>query len=152
MKSLSKILLLILFCSIAGKFTVNAQTAGDRIKAKRIAFFTDKLQLTPAEAQKFWPVFNEYDLKKNALNIEKRKLTETFQNNQARMSEAEVDKIINRFIQISQQETELFESYNKKFRVILPAQKVMKLYLAETEFKVILLRELKANSKSSIAD
>lgn len=152
MNNLSKILLLVLLCSIAAKLTVNAQTAGDRIKAKRIAFFTDKLQLTPAEAQKFWPVFNEYDLKKNALSAEKRKLTETFQNNQTKMSEGEVDKIISRFIQISQQETELFDTYNKKFRAILPAQKVMKLYLAETEFKVILLRELKANSKSSIAD
>lgn len=152
MKILSKILLLVLLCLFALNSPANSQTAGERIKAKRIAFFTDRLQLTPGEAQKFWPVFNEYDLKKNALSAEKRKLTETIQSNSDKISEGEVDKIINRFIQISQQETQLFEAYNKRFRSILPAQKVMKLYLAETEFKVILLRELKANSKNAIAE
>jgi len=97
-------------------------------------------------------VFNEYDQKKNAINAEKRKLTESFRNNYTNMSETEVDKTINILIKLSQQDTELFEDYNKKFRTILSAQKVMKLYLAETEFKVILLRELKANTKSGIAD
>lgn len=150
MKSLFKILIAILLCSFASN--TNAQTTGERIKSKRIAFFTDKLQLTPQEAQMFWPVFNEYDQKRNILNAEKRKLTETFQNNSQKLSEAEVDKTLNRFIQISQQETQLFESYTKRFRSILPAHKVMKLYLAETEFKIILLRELKANSKNSLAE
>lgn len=144
-------MLLTLIVSFALIIDGNAQKTGDRIKAKRIAFFTDKLQLTPDEAQKFWPVFNEYDQKKNNLTVEKRKLTETFQNN-ANISEGEVDKIINRFIAISQQETQLFEQYNKRFRSILPAHKVMKLYLAETEFKVVLLRELKTNSRNGLAD
>lgn len=154
MKNLLHIFLFVLLV-LAGNEVANGQVSketGDRIKTKRIAFFTDKLQLTPNEAQKFWPVFNEYDQKKNLISSEKRKLTETFQSNSAKMSEAEVDNTINTFIQFSKQETQLFENYNKKFRAILPAQKVMKLYLAETEFKIVLLRELKANSKSEIAN
>ena len=150
MKRLTKIWTLSFIVLLLCYANSQAQKPGDRIKAKRIAFFTDKLQLTPDEAQKFWPVFNEYDQKKNALNVEKRKLNETFQNNAS--NEAEVDKIINKYIQIAQQETQLLELYNKKFRAILTAQKVMNLYLAETEFKIVLLRELKANSKNALAD
>lgn len=155
MRKILNYILFVLTIYLAGQGICQAQSpreTGDRIKAKRIAFFTDKLQLTPDEAQKFWPVFNEYNQKKNNLIAEKRKLTESFSNNSSNMNEVEVDKTINRLILISQQEVQLFEDYNKRFRIILSAQKVMKLYLAETDFKIMLLRELKANSKSGIVD
>ena len=31
----------------------------DKIKAEKIAFITAELELTPAEAEKFWPVYNK---------------------------------------------------------------------------------------------
>lgn len=149
MKNILSLILLLFAFTILGNDNIFGQDNrefNDRIKAKRIAFYTDQLQLTPAEAQKFWPLFNEYEQKKNALSVEKRKLTDHFTNSPG-ISEAEVDKIINQFVLIAKQETQLFEAYNKQFRGFLPAQKVMKLYIAETKFKVELLRELKANSK-----
>ena len=33
----------------------------EKLKAHKIAFITDRLQLTPAEAEKFWPVYNEHE-------------------------------------------------------------------------------------------
>ncbi len=33
----------------------------EKIQSLKIAFITQKLQLTPDEAQKFWPVYNQYD-------------------------------------------------------------------------------------------
>jgi hypothetical protein len=155
MKNFCKILTVLILATLFSNALVKGQVskeAGDRIKSKRIAFFTEKLQLTPEEAQKFWPVFNEYDAKKSALSLEKRKLTDNFQNNSSKMSEKDVDETIIKFIQFSKQETALVELYNKRFRLIISAQKVMKLYLAETEFKIVLLKELKSNSKSGIAN
>ena len=32
-----------------------------KLQALKIAFITQKLQLTSAEAEKFWPVYNQYD-------------------------------------------------------------------------------------------
>lgn len=40
------------------------QEKADHIKAQKIAFFTEKLSLTPEEAQRFWPVYNLYWEKK----------------------------------------------------------------------------------------
>lgn len=34
---------------------------GGKLKAYQIAFLTKKLNLTPEEAQRFWPVFNKYE-------------------------------------------------------------------------------------------
>jgi len=155
MKNIYKILFLSLTLLLVVHQFGQSQTAretGDRIKTEKIAFFTEKLQLTPDEAQKFWPVFNEYDAKKNTLLNEKRKLTENFQANATKIKDSDADNIMNKYVQLTKQEALLMEEYNKRFRQILSAQKVMKLYLAETEFKIVLLRELKANSKADNAN
>ncbi len=31
-----------------------------RIESQKIAFITQKLDLSPSEAQQFWPIYNEY--------------------------------------------------------------------------------------------
>ena len=57
--------ILIIFLALGCFQGVNAQEANDakaeKIQALKIAFITNKLQLTPAEAQKFWPVYDQYD-------------------------------------------------------------------------------------------
>ena len=40
------------------------------MKAKRAAFYTEKISLTSDEAQKFWPVFNELQDKKWKLDTQ----------------------------------------------------------------------------------
>ncbi|UPT69070.1 MAG: hypothetical protein M0D57_10820 [Sphingobacteriales bacterium JAD_PAG50586_3] len=45
----------------------------DWIRSKRIGFFTDKLNLTPDEATKFWPVYNAYAKAIDDLRAERRK-------------------------------------------------------------------------------
>lgn len=149
MKRLNRLLILSLCIALTATVLSNAQTTDkNQLKSAKIALFTTRLQLTPAEAEKFWPVFNEYDQKKDALSLEKQSLNEKFRSNASYISEAEVDKIINRFIQIGKEESLLFETYTRRFRTILPAHKIMKLYNAENEFKVRLLKELKGNSKN----
>ena len=86
---------------------------------------------------------NEYLEKKNKLNSEKRKLTRFYTQNSALMTENDIDVTINKYVLATKEETHLFEDYNKQFRKILPARKLMKLYLAETEFKTWLLGKIR---------
>ena len=57
---MKKALLTILFIVIAASGLLVAQ-GGDRLESLRIAYITKQLQLTPQEAEKFWPVYNSYD-------------------------------------------------------------------------------------------
>ncbi|HEX2937237.1 MAG TPA: hypothetical protein VHO72_17920 [Bacteroidales bacterium] len=138
------ILILLVVPSVLG---VKAQQTNkqfvNKVQSQRIAFFTQRMEITPAEAQKFWPLYNEYTQKKNALSDEKNKLTKAYKANSATMTESEVDATIQKYVSLAKQETELLEDYNKKFRSVLPAQKVMKLYLAEFEFKEWLLKQIR---------
>ena len=115
----------------------------NKIQTQRIAFFTDRMGINSAEAQKFWPIYNEYNGKKIKLMAEKNRLIKVYKENSATMTENDIDVTINKYVQSLKAEAALFEEYNKKFRQVLPANKVMKLYLAEVEFKTILLKQIK---------
>jgi hypothetical protein len=58
MKRLLPILFLI--CTL-NLFSQQSQDPdGSRIEALKIAYLTKKLNLSPEEAQRFWPVYNNY--------------------------------------------------------------------------------------------
>src|SRR5258706_12571256 len=44
--------------------------AQERIKNLRIAYLSDKLELTPDQAEKFWPVYRQFVLERAKLRIE----------------------------------------------------------------------------------
>lgn len=122
-----------------------ATEAGEKIQAQKVAFLTSKMGLTADEAQKFWPVYNEYDSRRNQILEQRRSTSYYYTQNAAKLSEKETDAIIQKYIALQKQETELLEQYNTRFRQILPASKVMKLYVAEVEFRNFLLRQIRDN-------
>jgi len=119
----------------------NGITAAEKIQARKIAFFTEKLQLTPAEAEKFWPVYNEYSQKKNRINLERNKLTKYYLENEKNLSEKKTAGILDQFIGFQKQETVLLETYTEKFREFLPESKVLNIYITEIQFKRWLLAQ-----------
>jgi len=51
---------------------------GGRIEALKIAYLTKKLDLSPSEAEKFWPIYNKYiaEIKSNRANLRQNKVSE----------------------------------------------------------------------------
>ncbi len=48
----------------------------DKIQAARVAYITDQLALTPAEAERFWPIYREFAQKRNELRQQLRECRE----------------------------------------------------------------------------
>jgi hypothetical protein len=101
-------------------------------EAQKIALISTKLELTPDEAQKFWPVYNEYESKKKQLN-------ENFRNNREKkkheeMSTAEIDNLMMAQIEFEQKKLDLKKEYVSKFKTVLPTEKVARLYMIENRF------------------
>ncbi len=114
-----------------------------KIQAQRVAFFTERMNLTPSEAEKFWPMYNEYDIKRAKLTAEETRLINLFKENKASMSDKEIDNDIKKIFETRKAITTLNEEYYQKFRQALPARKVMKLIITETQFRVWLLNKLR---------
>lgn len=140
------ILLLILF-------TVNSYAQTDskpnKVYQAKVQFFNKKLNLTPIESKKFWPIYNDYQSRKNKLSGEKRNLIQYFNENKQNMSGDEIEQSLNRYIEIEKEISQLLEEYNNKFKQILPDEKVLQIYITEVQFRNYLLQKLRT-SKSEM--
>ena len=112
--------LLIFFVLLGSLSQIKAQD-GEKIQSLKIAFITQKLQLTPSEAEKFWPIYNEYDNEVHGLQLD---------NNDANPLGKE-EKLLN-----------IRKKYLSSFEKILGPDKTNRLFNAERDFRGILIRRL----------
>jgi hypothetical protein len=70
-----------------------------------------------------------------------------FANNSENMYEKEMFQYADSYINYEMQLAELLKEYHEKFKEILPIQKVMKIYLADYEFKAYLLKKIRGSDK-----
>lgn len=124
------------------------QERKERIEAQKIAFITDKLQLTPAEAQVFWPLYNEQDAKRDEILGKLRTRNRGFMEaDPNEMSEDEALKLADAQIVEEQMLLDLRKEYHAKYKKVLPATKILKLYQAEREFRRVLLEKIRGPHK-----
>lgn len=115
----------------------------EKIEAEKVAFITDKLDLTVKEAQHFWPVYNEFQKKREDAFIEKRKLHKNITKNAETLSDKEIIEALNNINKLKLKEVQLEKEYTDKYLKVLPAKKVIMLRKTEMEFKRTLLHKLK---------
>ena len=123
---------------------VRSGSPGDQVQVERIAYFTEKIGLTPEEAQQFWPLYNEMDNKRTALFEERAAIIQRFVNNSDNMSDRQITEQLNRLVTIQQQESALPAEYDARFRKVLSSRKVMNLYVAEMGFRNFLLQSIRS--------
>lgn len=119
------------------------QTAFKKIEKEKIAFFTNYLELSSREARDFWPVYEEFQNRRNDFLSEKQSLLQSVVRNHVNLQENKAKETADRYIEIQVKEIELVEEFHKKFKAVLPPRKVMLLYQAENEFRMHLLRRLR---------
>lgn len=114
--------------------------AQEKIKAARIAFITERLGLTPDEAEKFWPVYREFSLKRQELKSQfKENRKNPDPNKTIEQNEKESLEL---GLNLKQRELDLEKEYSGKLLNVVPAQKVMALRKAEDDFRKILIDQI----------
>lgn len=119
----------------------------EKIKAEKVSYFTSKLDLTPAEAQAFWPVYNEYEKKRFDIMRQIHDFERMPDDKFTSLSDAEIVKLTDSYILSFETQAKLLKDYNKQFLKILPNKKVLLLYRTENEFRSHLIREYKRGQK-----
>ena len=122
---------------------ISAQTANrERLEVYKIAFFTKRLNLTSQEAEKFWPAYNEYQNMRNKIQLERQQLNRNFNQNGLNMSDRELSEAGDRLIGLEVLEAALAQDFHKEIKTILTPNKIMRLYQAENQYRLQLLKEL----------
>lgn len=112
---------------------------GERIEALRIAFISQQLNLTPQEAERFWPVYNQFhnDLKTLRQNFK-------FDVKGQLSAEEQLD--------FEQKKLDLKKKYKGQFEGALGKDKVNQLYNLEQKFhdKLKELREQRQQQRGTM--
>lgn len=115
----------------------------ENLEAMKVAFITQKLELTPEEAQVFWPIYNQYSEKLQELRKKKRMESKSTKQNFDELSDKEVEQAVDNEMMYRQKELDIQKEYHAKFKSVLPIKKVAKLYTTEEQYKRVLLDKLK---------
>jgi hypothetical protein len=91
-----------------------------KIQAMEVAFITKELNLTPDEAQKFWPVFNQYRNELRSVAVENKQKDH---------------------LERQQKMLDLRKKYREDFSKVMNQERANKVFGAEDEFKSLVRRE-----------
>ncbi|GAA0748262.1 MULTISPECIES: Spy/CpxP family protein refolding chaperone [Flavobacteriaceae] len=127
-------------CLFATAFSQSHEEKKERINALKIAFITEHLNLTESEAQKFWPIYNAYELEEDMLRELSREKKRKINND---ISEAEAKAILDDLIKLENEKHNLRTDFFDSLRKVISSKKILQLKTAEENFKRKMFEEFK---------
>ena len=108
----------------------------ERVRAEKVAFLTEEIDLTESEAQVFWPIYNEiqksqregFEAVKNAYDAMVKGVEE-------KKGSKEMEKLVKAYIDAKEKNEGIETKYLNKLMKALPAEKVARYYVAEEKFR-----------------
>lgn len=110
-----------------------------KIKSMRVAYLTNRLQLTPEESQRFWPVYNQYENEQRSIRSRYRPKAKI-----ELMSDAELERHITDNFTMEEQLLKLKRDYYQRMKGLIGIRKIAMLPRAERDFNVELIKQLQA--------
>ena len=116
--------------------SVLAQQHREKIHALKISFITERLDLTEQEAQKFWPIYNEFD--KEAINLRHHEIRNIRRDIKDNVNTLTDEKALELIHKINDAETKLHNNRMKmatRLLEVISPKKLILLKVAEEDFK-----------------
>ncbi|PKD20956.1 hypothetical protein APR41_13065 [Salegentibacter salinarum] len=136
--------LLIILLMFSGLWQMQSQhrdeSHREKIKELKTAFFTQELNLDKQKAQKFWPIYNEYESELHEL----RKREHRDLPNLECISEDEAEEMLDEYVTIEKQDYVLKQRLFNDLKEIMTAQEIIKLHKLEDEFHKKLIKEYRS--------
>ena len=148
-------LLLITILAFAGAWSSSAQDKNgrngwqERIKAEKIAYLTDAMDLSPAEAEKFWPLYNRAESETRQcwkLIMEAYKALEA--SIDAGKDDKEISALLDKYLEAQEASSGIERKYTTEYRKILSNDKIARLYIGEENFRRQQIHKLNKNDNS----
>lgn len=140
----------VIFIAFFFTFTLNLMAQErdehrEKIRALKTAYITDGLNLTPQEAQQFWPVYNEFESKRRELYMKERADIKNLEC----MNEVQANQKLQEYVELERQDYLLKKQYFEDLKKFFSAKKIMELKKIEEEFNRKLMREYRERLHNS---
>ena len=147
---MKKIALLLFICLFAANVFGQQGHRGEKVKALKIAFITEQLDLSSDEASQFWPIYNKYEEKINDIRKKERKeIIHVLRNNFETITDAEANVLIDKSISFREQQRTFETQMINELRIAISPKKVIQLKRVEDAFKRELLERFKEHRRKN---
>ncbi|MFS4483179.1 sensor of ECF-type sigma factor [Hyunsoonleella sp. 2307UL5-6] len=120
----------------------------ERIKALKVAFITEQLDLTTEESQVFWPIYNTFEKETNTIRFKEIKdIRKEIRDNLDTMTDTDASTLIKRLNKAENRMHELRLGLSDKLKNVIPAKKIIRLKIAEDDFRRKILNEFKRRKR-----
>lgn len=124
----------------------NSQTMADQdikllrtdIKSEKKQLIAENLQLTPAEATKFWPIYDQYQAEYAKIGDEKVALIKDYAGNWGSITEEQAVSYLKRSQAIEESVIQLRIKYVPIFNQVLPGKKTATFYQLDRRIALLL--------------
>lgn len=150
MKTLQIYVIVAIFFISGLSFGQEVKNPGEKVRSLKIAYITQELELTAKEAEKFWPVYNEYDRKIRGLERNERMKVRTIikeSNDYKNLTDNQADEILNRIYKIERQIFDTKKEMDQKLSKVISKKKILRLKHIEREFVRNLMNRLRSRKK-----
>ncbi len=150
MKTLQIYVIVAIFFISGLSFGQEVKNPGEKVRSLKIAYITQELELTAKEAEKFWPVYNEYDRKIRGLERNERMKVRTIikeSNGYKNLTDNQADEILNRIYKIEGQIFDTKKEMDQKLSKVISKKKILRLKHIEREFVRNLMNRLRSRKK-----
>jgi hypothetical protein len=118
-----------------------SESAAEKIKAIQIQYLSQKLSLTPEEAQKFWPVYNNYTHEVEQLIAERHQKRDQEKSATDNADDA-ARKNMDKELKYEKRMLDIKSRYSTEFQRVLPGRKAGMVFKSEREFRTIMVNHL----------
>ncbi|WP_196892931.1 sensor of ECF-type sigma factor [Aureivirga marina] len=123
----------------------------EKIRALKVAYITETLDLSVKEAQEFWPLYNAYEDKHDENRKKEHRVFKKIKEADS-FSETEAKKLLIDIENIEQRNYTSKVEFYKKIQQILPPKKIVLLRKAEIDFNRKLLKQFKLRHRNQIQE
>jgi Spy/CpxP family protein refolding chaperone len=122
----------------------NMEILKQKLKADKKLLVAGNMDLSDADAKKFWPIYDEYQKDLEQVN---QKLANTIKAyadafNKGPIQDNTAKKLLNEAISVEEQESKLKRTYAEKLEKVLPYSKVARYIQIETKVRSLIKMEL----------
>ena len=138
---------LLLFLTVASF----AQDRPDRekIKALKVAFITERLDLSSKEAQLFWPIYNEHESNMEDIRVKEWSQVRYKIKQANTLSEQEADDLLGLYTSLEKEKQDSYKRLFSKLKNVLSSKKTLLLIQSEDDFKRQLMRMYRQKQRNN---
>jgi len=131
-------MLLLTGAGFAAETISNIEVVRSIAEAERKAIVADNMFLTSEEAEKFWPVYNEYREEQRKVGDKRVKVIRDLANEFETLDDARAEELLREVLDFQVDRVKLRKSYVKKFNKAIPPKRTVRFFQIDSKLDTII--------------